>query len=505
MTQCDTLILIMGDHLLMDHPALAQCSPDTSVIVMVESIEETHYVPHHRQKIVLFLSAMRHYAQHLRATGWTVDYYALDDDVPCHTFADGLDRTLKTHSPRRILSVKAGEYRVEAALKDYPITWLEDPKFIAPLSVFEDWVKGRKQWRMEYFYRLMRKRTDLLMADDKPVGGQWNFDHDNRKAAQVDLFKPKPLAFKPDALTQEVITLVEQRFPDGFGALDRFDYAVSAEQAQQVQDHFIAHYLENFGTYQDAMLRDDETLYHSRLSAYLNMGLLDPLHLCRTVEAVYHAGAAPLNAVEGFIRQIIGWREYVRGLYWHEMPDYTTRNALNATRPLPDFYWTGQTQAACLHHAITQTIETAYAHHIQRLMVTGNFALLWGVDPHAVHEWYLSVYSDALEWVEAPNTLGMSQFADGGLLASKPYISSGAYIHKMSDYCGDCFYDVKEKTGKTACPFNSLYWHFLARHQDTLGKNPRLAFPYKTWARMNPEQQRALLDHADHLLETGTV
>lgn len=501
-----TLILIMGDQLLPHHPALSQADPADTRILMVEATEEISYVPHHRQKIVLFLSAMRHYAQKLRDQGWQVDYFALDDPIPCQSFTDALDRFINTHAPTHILCLKAGEWRVENALKNYPITWLDDPKFIAPLTFFNQWIQGRKQWRMEYFYRAMRKQTGLLLdRSNKPIGGQWNYDQDNRQAARPDLFKQGPLAFPPDPITLAVIALVQNLQPDGFGKLDPFDYAVTAEQAEQAADHFIAHHLPHFGTYQDAMLLEDETLYHSRLSAYLNIGLLDPLTLCKKVETAYHQGHAPLNAAEGFIRQIIGWREYMRGLYWHEMPDYVQRNALKAQRPLPQFYWNGDTKATCLKAAITQTINTAYAHHIQRLMITGNFALLWGVDPQAIHQWYLGVYSDALEWVELPNTLGMSQFADGGIIASKPYISSGRYIQKMSNYCQDCFYDVSQKTGPKASPFNSLYWHFLWRHHDMLSKNPRLTFPYKTWAKMNKDQKQDILDHAEQMLADGSI
>jgi deoxyribodipyrimidine photolyase-related protein len=359
---------------------------------------------------------------------------------------------------------------------------------------------------MEYFYRDMRRKTGLLMNGDEPEGGQWNYDADNRKPASADLFMPTPLRHAPDAITQGVIALVAARFPDNFGSLDDFWYAVTAEQAEASFRHFLKTALPRFGDYQDAMLKGEPFLHHAVVSAYLNCGLLDPLAMCRAVEGEYHAGRAPLNAVEGFIRQVIGWREYVRGIYWREGPDYAHRNALDARRPLPGFYWSANTRMACVRAAVEQTRDHAYAHHIQRLMVTGTFALLAGVDPHELHQWYLAVYIDAYEWVELPNTVGMSQYADGGLLASKPYAASGAYIDRMSDYCGTCAYSVSAKTGAKACPFNLLYWDFVARHADRFRKHPRMAQMVRTWDRMDERKQAiiraesaALLDRIDTL------
>ena len=349
---------------------------------------------------------------------------------------------------------------------------------------------------MEWFYREMRARTGLLMDGAKPAGDRWNFDKENRKPAKADLLMPRPLSFAPDAITQEVLALVADRFADHPGSLDDFDYAVTAADAARQADAFFAHALPQFGDYEDAMLTGERILWHSILSPYINSGLLDPLDLCRRAEAEYRAGRAPLNSVEGYIRQIIGWREYMRGIYWREGPDYVDRNFLDHHRPLPALYWTGETDMHCLAEAIGQTLATAHAHHIQRLMVTGNFALLIGADPKAVHQWYLEVYVDAYEWVELPNTLGMSQFGDGGLLGSKPYISSGAYIDRMSDYCRHCRYDVKQRTGPDACPFNALYWDFLARHRDKLGDNRRLAMPYRTWDKQSEEARVATLAQA---------
>ena len=340
------------------------------------------------------------------------------------------------------------------------------------------------------------------MQGDKPEGGQWNYDSENRKPAKRDHQIPKPLHFPPDVLTQEVIDMVTARFGNHIGRTAKFGFAVTRADALRQQAHFLDVALPRFGDYQDAMLTDEPFLWHSILSPYINSGLLDPLELCRNVETRYREGLVPINAAEGFIRQVIGWREYVRGIYWFAGPDYVNRNALGASRQLPDFYWTGKTDMHCMAQSIGQTLDYAYAHHIQRLMITGNFALLAGINPVEVHQWYLAVYADAYEWVELPNTLGMSQFADGGMLASKPYASSGAYINRMSDYCRSCRYDVKQRTGPDACPFNALYWDFVARNAPMLRTNPRMAMPYKNWDRMTGADQAALRSNAAKFLET---
>jgi deoxyribodipyrimidine photolyase-related protein len=359
---------------------------------------------------------------------------------------------------------------------------------------------------MEYFYREMRRRTGILMDGDAPAGGRWNFDAENRKPATADLFMPAPMRHAPDDVTEAVLDMVDARFPDGFGRLRPFWFATDEAAAKGATARFMAHALPRFGDHQDAMLAGEAFLCHSVLSVYLNAGLLDPLDLCRQAETAYREGRAPLNAVEGYVRQILGWREFVRGIYDLEGPDYATRNALGARRDLPWFYWSGETDMACLAAAVGQTIDEAYAHHIQRLMVTGTFAMLAGIDPHQVHEWYLAVYADAYEWVEAPNTLGMSQFADGGIVASKPYAASGAYIDRMSDYCRSCRYDVKDREGVGACPFNALYWDFLARHRQRFEGHPRMAQMYRTWDRMRPERRAGTQERAARLLarlETG--
>ena len=476
-------------------------------MLITEVMEEATYVRHHKKKIAFLFSAMRHFAEELRAAGWTVDYVKLDDPENSGSFAGEIERAVTRLAADRLIVTEPSEWRVREAIQDCAETlncaveMRDDDRFIASHCEFEAWADGRKQLRMEYFYREMRRKTGLLMDDEKPVGGKWNYDSENRKPAKSELFMPKPFEVTPDQITRDVLDLVGDRFGDHFGDLAPFWFAVTRRDAEAALDQFLADALSRFGDYQDAMLEGEKFLYHSVLALYINCGLLDPLHVCQRVEAAFHAGDAPLNATEGFIRQIIGWREYVRGIYWLKMPDYVDQNFFGNTRPLPDFYWTGDTDMACMRAAITQTREDAYAHHIQRLMVTGNFALLIGVDPKQVHEWYLAVYADAYEWVELPNTLGMSQFADGGLLGSKPYASSGNYIHKMSDHCKGCVYDVKQKTGEGACPFNPLYWDFLTRNRDKLAGNPRMAQMYRTWDRMAEDKQAAYLDSAKAVLE----
>jgi deoxyribodipyrimidine photolyase-related protein len=348
---------------------------------------------------------------------------------------------------------------------------------------------------------MMRERTGLLMEEGRPAGARWNWDAENRKPPPGRLAAPGPLRHEPDAVTQEVLDLVEARFPEHFGRLRPFWFATDRAGALESLRHFLVRGLPLFGDYQDAMREEDPFLWHSVLSVYLNAGLLDPEEVCRAAEAEWREGRVPLNAAEGFIRQILGWREFVRGVYYLSGPDYTARNALGHRRRLPWLYWGGPTRMACLAAAVRQTRDEAYAHHIQRLMVTGNFALLAGVDPAAVHEWYLSVYADAYEWVEAPNVIGMSQWADGGLFASKPYVASGAYLSRMSDHCGGCGYDVKAKTGEGACPFNLLYWDFVARHAERLGRNPRMAQAVRSWEQMGPERQATIRSDAARFLD----
>ena len=507
-----TLIPILGDQLSHDLSALDGADKNNSVLLMMEVEDETTYVRHHKAKIAFILSAMRHHAEGLRAQGWTVDYVRLDDPDNSGTFTGEVARAIERHAPERIVATEPGEWRVLAAMQewadrfDVPVELREDSRFVCTHAEFDTWAAARKQLRMEFFYRDMRRKTGLLLdSDGKPEGGEWNFDSENRKPPPNEpLLIPQPLRFAPDPVTSDVLDLVARRFADHPGSLDAFAFATTRDDALAQQAHFISHALARFGDYQDAMLNGQPFLWHSILSPYLNCGLLDPLALCQAVEAEYQRGRVPINAAEGFVRQIIGWREYVRGIYWREGPDYAQRNALNARRPLPAFYYDGQTDMHCMAQAIGQTMRHAYAHHIQRLMITGNFALIAGIDPHAVHEWYLEVYADAYEWVELPNTLGMSQFADGGLLASKPYASSGNYINTMSDYCGHCRYDVKAKTGDKACPFNLLYWDFLDRNEDVLGRNQRLAMPYRNWSKRAETDKVTIRKDAKRFLDSLT-
>lgn len=474
------LIYLFQNHLSFDTPSLARYSHGDKIL-MTECRPELTNVPHHKQKIVLWLSAQRHFAEALRQRGYDVDYVTLTNS----TITETLQEFLTRYQVSEIITCEPPEWRHIQEIKSWstefeiPTEILVDSRHPSRLRDFRDWATTQKSLVMENFYHRMRRQTRLLMEGAKPVSGKWNLDHSNRQAFEgAPENIPTPPSFPPDALTQEVQTLVDREFPDHMGQTAPFNWAVTHEDAKQAQDYFMDQCLRDFGTYQDAMVTGQPFLYHSLLSPYLNLGLLDPIAVCQAAEKAYHSGQAPLNSVEGFIRQIIGWREYIRGVYWTFMPDYLDSNKLNHTRPLPWFYWSGKTQMTCLQQAITQTIDHAYAHHIQRLMITGNFALLAGVDPRQLHEWYLAVYADAFEWVELPNTIGMSQFADAGILGTKPYVSSGNYINQMSDYCQNCHYKVKEKAGKSACPFNYLYWDFLIRHQDKLKGNPRLGYAY---------------------------
>ncbi len=500
------LLLVLGDQLSRSLASLREADRERDLVLMCEVHEETTYVRHHRKKIAFVLAAMRHFADVLRADGWRVEYRTLTETGETGSFTAEVERAVRLHMPERIVVTAPGEWRVLEAMRAWqercgvPVEIREDDRFLCSTRDFDAWAAGRKQLRMEYFYRDMRRRTGLLMDGDQPVGGTWNFDAENRRPARRGTPMPALPRFTPDAITRDVLDLVAARFPDHFGDLEPFGYAVTRPDALAALEHFCTVSLPSFGDDQDAMLEGESFLHHSVLSPYLNVGLLSPLEVCRRAEHEYRAGRAPIASVEGFIRQVLGWREYVRGIYWREMPEYVTRNHFVHTRPVPGFYWTGETDMACLRAAIGQTKREAYAHHIQRLMLTGNFALLAGVSPHALHEWYLSVYVDAFEWVEAPNTIGMSQFADGGLLASKPYVSSGAYIARMSDHCRGCRYDVKAPHGEGACPFNALYWAFLVRHRDTLAGNPRMAQMYRTWDRLDEDRRTRTLAIAEAFL-----
>ena len=501
------LIPVLGDQLSPFLASLRDVDRDGAVVLMAEVADETRYVRHHKQKIALVLSAMRHFAAALRAAGWTVDYVTLDDPANTGSFTGELGRAIARHAPAAIRVVHAGEWRVQRMLQDWqarfgvPVEILADDRFLCDAGDFRRWAGGRATLTMEYFYRAMRRRHGVLMDGNEPAGGTWNYDRENRKVPPRGLNYPAPPDFAPDPVTREVLDLVAARFPDHFGSLERFAWPVTRDQALALLDHFLRVSLPAFGDYQDAMVDGQASLYHSMLSAAMNCGLLRPREAIDAAEAAYRSGAAPLNAVEGYVRQILGWREYVRGMYWLDMPGFAHANALGATRPLPDFYWTAETDLRCLHEAVAQTRDRAYAHHIQRLMLLGNFALLAGVDPAAISDWFLVVYADAYEWVELPNVIGMSQYADGGRLGSKPYVAGGAYIDRMSDHCGRCRYDVKRKTGPDACPFNALYWDFLARHEPRFSDHPRMRNAYRNWDRFGPERQAEYRDSAAAFLD----
>ena len=503
------LIPILGDQLSHGLASLHGVAPADAIVLMMEVAEETGYVRHHKAKIALILSAMRHFADELRERGWAVDYVRLDDAGNSGSFTGEVARAVERHRPSAIRVVEPGEWRVKSMIEGWssrfglPVDILPDDRFVCSTLEFQTWAQARGDLVMEYFYRDMRRKTGLLMtADGKPAGGQWNLDKENRAPPRRGINYPEPLHIDPDAMTADVLTLVSHRFAGHFGRIDGFAMPVTTAQAHRALDHFIETALPDFGTYQDAMVSGQDWLFHSWLSPALNIGLLTPLEVAQAAADAYAAGTVPLNAAEGFIRQIIGWREYVRGYYWLEMPDVADANALDATRALPEFYWTGKTDMHCLAEAVRNTRDHGYAHHIQRLMVLGNFAMLAGVRPQAVADWFLVVYADAYEWVELPNVIGMSQHADGGRLATKPYAGGGAYINRMSDHCGHCRYDVKQKTGADACPFNALYWDFLARHEGRFRRNRRMANMYGTWDRMTPDQRTAYRASAAAFLDT---
>ena len=496
------LRLILADQLSASISSLDGSSDDDTVM-LCEVMEEATYVPHHPKKIAFLFSAMRHFAHALKEKGANVRYVKLDDLTNTGNFTDELKRAIAACDPEKIIVTEPGEYRVLERMKQWqssfgiPVEIRPDTRFLANHAEFAAWAKGKKQLRMEFFYREMRKKYSILMEPDgKPTGGEWNYDKENRKPPKAGLKSPKRLSHQKSPVTQEVLALVKDRFSHHFGTLEPFHYAVTRTESLMELDHFIAHCLPQFGDYQDAMVVGEPYLYHSLISSYLNAGLLLPLEICQKAEAAYRAGKAPLNAVEGFIRQILGWREYIRGIYWHLMPEYGQRNMLNAHRPLPEFYWGAPTGMFCVAESVRHTHDHAYSHHIQRLMITGNFALLAGLDVKAVQAWYLAVYSDAYEWVEMPNTLGMALFGDGGVVASKPYAASGKYIHRMSNYCDKCKYNPDEMTGEKACPFNALYWDFLVRHEDSFRGNQRMPYVFSTWDRFSADKQRAIRTQA---------
>jgi deoxyribodipyrimidine photolyase-related protein len=498
------LVLILGDQLDEASSALSDFDPQQDAIWMAEVAEESTHVISAKQRTTVFLSAMRHFAAHMRDQGRRVFYSELDAQDNTGTLAGELEKVIQQHHPEKLVMTAPGEWRVlqslRAVARDNHLTLeiRDDTHFFNTVRDFAQHAEGRKQLRLEFFYREMRQKTGILMAGKQPLGGQWNFDAENRASfgKKGPPALPKPSRFKPDDITEKVIDLVNSKMATHPGSVAEFGWPVTRAQALQALSEFIAHRLPSFGLYQDAMWEGEVWLYHSHLSSALNLKLLNPREVIAAATEALHQGHAPLPAVEGFVRQILGWREYVRGIYWTHMPDYAELNHMQASEALPGFFWTGDTPMACLRDAIHQTLTHGYAHHIQRLMVTGLYALLLGVKPQAVHAWYLGVYVDAIEWVELPNTLGMSQFADGGLMASKPYVASGKYIDRMSNHCKGCKYDPAQATGDKACPFTTLYWDYLIRHADTLAKNPRMTMQLKNLSRLSDDSRLAITAQA---------
>ncbi|AHB74257.1 MULTISPECIES: cryptochrome/photolyase family protein [Pandoraea] len=502
-----TLRLVLGDQLHPGHRWFSRVDPAV-VYVLMEVRQETDYVLHHAQKIIAIFAAMRDFARHLRAGGHRVRYVALDHPSNRQSITENLAALADHYGARRVEWQQPDEWRLDAQLNSWgmfqPLDWavVDSEHFLTPRDALASLMGERKQWLMEHFYRNMRRRWHLLLdADGGPQGGRWNFDSDNRKRWPGT--PPEPTDWRPRHDHRALWQMLQRAGVRSFGdpQADAMRWPVNRTEALACLEAFITQALPHFGDYEDALAAGAPRLFHSLLSFALNVKMLHPLEVVRRAEAAYVAGRAPLAAVEGFVRQIAGWREYVRGIYWAKMPDYASHNVLNHETPLPDWFWSGNTRMRCLHLAITQSLQTAHAHHIQRLMVIGNFALLARLDPQALHRWYLGIYIDAFEWVELPNTLGMSQRADGGLIATKPYVSSAAYLRRMGDYCQGCAYDPTQKTGARACPFNALYWDFFDHHAPTLQDNPRLAIVFRQWQKMDDAQREALRAHAAKLRE----
>lgn len=501
------LRLVLGDQLNLNISCLHDADPDADVILMAEVREEATYVKHHKQKIAFLFSAMRHFAKGLESDGFNLVYVDYRHENNKGSLQQQVEWMINNHSFDEVIVTHPGEYRLWHEMTQWqdvlnvPVTIKDDNRFLVPQTFFNQWAQGKKQLRMEFFYREVRKHTGYLVNNGEPEGGKWNYDAQNREPMPSDQTVPPRSKFELDETTKEVLDLVAEEFDSHFGSLDNFAFAVTRNQALEVLNAFIDVRLENFGRYQDAMVTNQPWMFHSHISFYLNCGLLDVKEVVEAVLQAYYAGEAPLNSVEGFVRQVIGWREYIRGFYWYFMPNLANQNALNATRDLPTFFWDADTRMNCLKQCVQETRDNAYAHHIQRLMVLGNFALLSGIDPEQVNEWYLLVYADAYEWVEMPNVSSMILYADGGQLASKPYAASGSYINKMSDYCKHCEYSVKEKTGYKACPFNYLYWDFINRHKAQLENNHRMGMILKTMGRMDETKLQAMFDDAEQFFD----
>ncbi len=502
-----TLILVLRDQLDREAVAFDESDPGRDAVAMTEADVGRGPLPEHKQRLALGWAALRHFRDDLRERGWTVHYETADsprsDGAP-----DFLRRQLAEHDPERVRVPEPGRVSLLTAITEVcdeagvPLDVVPDQHFLVTHDTFEAWAEGRKELTLEYFYREQRRAYDVLMTDEgDPVGGEWNYDDENQEAFGADGpgMIPDGPSFERDATTEAVLDLVRTEHADAPGALGSFRWPVTPAQAETALDDFIAHRLPQFGTYQDAMWTGRAFLYHSRLSAALNLKLLDPRTVLRRAEQAYEDGNAPLNAVEGFVRQVLGWREFVRGVYWLHAPDYADTNALDATADLPDFYWTGETDMQCLSDCVGQVVEHGYTHHIPRLMVIGLFGLLYGVDPQQMNAWHEAMYVDAWEWVSAPNMVGMALYADDGIVGTKPYTASGKYINRMSNYCSHCRYDPDQATGEEACPFTTLYWDFLDRHEDRLSTNRRMNFQLANLRRKSDEELAAIAERAEDI------
>ena len=508
MSEVRHLVLVLGDQLDHASAAFDGFDPGRDRVLMIEAAGESTHVWSHKARTALFLSAMRHFADALRGRGWTVDYRALGDG-DSEDLVDILAARLRDHVPRKMVLVEPGEWRLEQAIRALcerervALDLRDDLHFMISRTGFADWAKKYRQPRMEFFYRMMRERHGVLMDGDEPAGGRWNFDADNRSGfgRKGPGLVPPPLRFEPDAITREVIAEVEVRFADHPGSTADFDWPVTREQALAALADFVDHRLELFGHHQDAMWTGQPWLWHARLSAAMNLKLLSPREVVAAAVSAWRERGLPLQSVEGFVRQVIGWREFIRGMYWLDMPRMRDANHYGHARALPRWNWTGDTGMNCMRAAIGQTLRHGYAHHIQRLMVTGQFALLAEIAPQQVEDWYLAVYVDAVEWVELPNVAGMALYADGGRFTSKPYVASGAYIQRMSNYCDGCRYTPSARSGEAACPVTVLYWHFLDRHQAEFAANPRTALMAKNLQKLAPAERTAIGERARQMLD----
>ncbi len=503
-----TLRVLFLDQLSHNISSLRGLNVCDDTIFLCESLADFTNVKHHKKKIAFIVTAARHFCIELKKRGFKVVYKLLEKDYQPKTYSLEIEQLVKNNHFDQIVVTHPSEYRQLQEVQQWeqkfniPLKILEDTRFLCTHEEFKKFAANKKTLRMEFFYREMRQKYNILMRQNEPCGGKWNYDSENRKSPRKDLNVPKILSFEIDDIAKDALSMVKNLFPSHFGDLEPFYFAKNRNEALQVLDHFIKYRLFSYGDYQDAMVENEPWMFHSHLSFYINCGLIDPLECVSRVEEAYNHGLAPLNAVEGYIRQIIGWREYVRGIYWLKMPSYESMNFFNANRSLPDLYWSGDTPMNCMKQCVLETKKHAYAHHIQRLMVLGNFALIAGISPDEVNNWYHIVYADAYQWVELPNVTGMILFADGGFLASKPYAAGGAYINKMSDYCKNCSFKVSVKTGQGACPFNYLYWDFLQRNRDKLSSNHRIGMMYRTYDKMSDDKKIDIRESARNFFET---